>query len=103
MIQLQYWKECLEDSFEEHKISATPEQIKGIASDIQASYENIGLVYPTPENPLISELLRVKQKLKKEMEKVVCKSCNGTGSITTYGGTLSATSPCWKCNGEGYL
>lgn len=38
-----YWEECLDSSFSEHGIAATPEQLKAIAEDVQVSHENYGM------------------------------------------------------------
>ena len=43
----------------------------------------------------------LRDELKFEREKITCRSCDGTGSITTYGGTFQSTSSCHECNGQG--
>lgn len=43
-----YYRECLEESLIEHGVSATPEQIAAIASDIAGAYENIGQAFYQP-------------------------------------------------------
>lgn len=96
-----YWEECLASSFNEHAITATNEQIKAVAADIEICRDNIGLAFPTPENPLISEVKTLKLKLKNEHEKVICRECNGYGRIITRGGTFESNSECPKCRGEG--
>lgn len=98
---MKYWEECLSSSFEEHGIIASKEQIEAIASDIQISHENYGLAFHVPENPLINELRKVKEELKKEKEKVICEKCKGRGLITSNYGTFTSNSQCSKCRGEG--
>lgn len=43
-----YYRECLEESLSEHGVSATPEQIAAIASDIAGAYDNIGQAFYQP-------------------------------------------------------
>ena len=47
------------------------------------------------------ESQKLKDELRIEREKVTCRSCNGTGRITTYGGTFMSRSPCYECQGDG--
>jgi hypothetical protein len=98
-----YWEECVSSALEEHGVAASREQIAAIAADVKISHENYGLAFHVPENPLASELDRTKKLLAAEREKVVCPECMGKGSLVSHGPVHSATGPCWKCNGEGYV
>jgi hypothetical protein len=44
----EYYAEGLAESFDEHGIVATPEQIKAVASDVQGYADNIGMAFYTP-------------------------------------------------------
>lgn len=96
-----YWQECIESAFDEHGVTASPEQINAIASDIEDAHECYGMAFYQPENPLIGELKEAKQALKTEQEKVYCRACNGTGRIYTQGPHHGCDSQCWKCGGYG--
>ncbi|MFA4826581.1 MAG: hypothetical protein WC593_15640 [Methanoregula sp.] len=98
---MDYWEECLAESFEEHGVVVTPEQLTSITKDVAGAFENYGMAYPTPENPLKSELSDLKRELKKEREKVVCPECKGSGQDISYGPSYTAISDCSKCKGEG--
>lgn len=101
--QSNYWFETLAESFVEHGITATDEQIALVANDVQGSHENYGLAFPTPSgpHPLQRELDDTKKKLRKEQDKIVCRECWGEGRLISYGPYHSGNSQCWKCRGEG--
>lgn len=101
MGKFEYFKECIEISFEENGIIATNEQILAIARDVQNSYENIGLAFYTPENPLISEIEELKLKLEYERSLVHCEECNGRGRIQLWGPYHGSNSECHICHGRG--
>lgn len=96
-----YYVEGLSEAFDEHGVTATPDQIKAIAADVAGWTENIGMAFYQPADPGISEADKLRAELQKERSKVVCRICNGHGSITSHGPYHSATGSCWKCNGEG--
>jgi len=98
-----YWQECLASSFEENGIIATKEQLISIAKDVQIWAENIDTAFYTPENPLISEVKTLKDELRKERNKVVCRECAGRGRIISYGPSYSSESDCGKCHGKGWI
>lgn len=98
-----YWLETIACSFEENGITATEEQIKAVAADVEISHENYG-TYTGEDcipNPQLAEIENLKKELRKEQDMVTCLECNGSGSITTYGGTFQSTSSCWRCRGRG--
>ena len=43
----------------------------------------------------------LRQELARERAKIVCRSCDGAGWITTPGPYHSSTSQCFKCHGDG--
>lgn len=98
-----YWNECISSALDEVDIVATKEQIESIAGDVEVSHENFGMAHghDAIPNPLRTENDQLKNDLRTEREKVLCKTCKGRGSITTYRGTFQSTSQCWKCKGEG--
>ena len=101
--QSQYWQECIAESLDQHGVKATAEQINLIAADIESSHDHYGMAFYQPAGPSQAErdLMEVREKLRVEQSKITCRQCNGTGSTTTYGGTMQCTSQCWKCHGEG--
>lgn len=97
-----YWEETVAQSLEEHGVTATPEQIVAIASDIQASHDSYGLAFYQPtENPDRDEIKRLEKALQNERDKVTCRECKGTGSITTQGPHHGSWSQCDRCRGTG--
>ena len=103
MKPVEYWEECLASAFDEHGVSATPEQIKAIAEDVKVSHENYGMAFYSPPagEHLRRELDEANRKLRAEREKVRCRECNGRGRIITPGPYHSSDMGCWKCHGEG--
>jgi len=101
--QRDYWTECVEISFEEAGISATPEQIEIVAGGVEGCHENYGMAFYTPPagEYLRSEVADLKRQLQAEIDKVLCAECNGRGSITIQGPIHSSTSSCRKCKGDG--
>lgn len=96
-----YYRECIETAAEECGLDITREQADYLAGAVQGARENESMAFPAPESPYPGEIRRLKEELSKERSKVVCRECGGRGHITTYGPCHSATSQCWKCNGEG--
>jgi hypothetical protein len=100
----EYWIECVSIAADECGATLTKEQIACIADSVQGGHENYGLAFYTPpasESPYAREATELRKELRAEREKITCRACNGTGAITTYGGTFQSTSSCWKCNGQG--
>lgn len=102
---MDYWEECISESFEDAGIKATREQVDTVASWVGGAHENYGMAhgYDCIPNPNILEIEKLKTELTKEREKVVCQECWGRGYITSSWGTSgrSSTSQCYKCRGEG--
>lgn len=96
-----YYCEAMAESFSEHGISATSEQIEAVVRDMDMAREHEGQAFYVPENPMISENERLRAQLKIEQDKIGCLECNGRGSVTTTFGVRSSTSRCDWCNGEG--
>lgn len=100
---MDYWKECISEAFEDAGIKATKEQIDTVASWVEGAHDNHSMShgYDVISNPLEDENKELKRKLYIERDKRVCKECRGSGELVTYGPCHSASSSCYKCNGEG--
>jgi len=46
--RVDYYVECLADSFAEHGVEATIEQIRAVAADVELGAENIGMAFHSP-------------------------------------------------------
>lgn len=96
-----YWVKSVESSFSEHGITATKEQIKQIAGDIELSHNQYDMAYGydvASQNLQASkddEIAKLRKELQLEREKQICKDCSGYGYITFH--------RCSKCNGVGWL
>ncbi len=99
--KVDYYEEGLAEAFEEHGVTATPEQIKAIASDVACWTESIGMAFHQPADPGISEADTLRAELAKERSKVVCRECKGAGTIHFQGPYHGSTSSCHRCGGEG--
>ncbi len=102
---MDYWEECIKESFEDANIKATQEQINIVSGWVEGAYENYNTAngYDCIPNPVNTEIEKLKKELKREREKTICRECNGRGRIITYGGTFQSDSQCSKCNGSGYI
>ena len=102
---MDYWKEAVECALEDAGIVATEQQIKSVTETIEGSFENYGMAYPTPSNPLIGELKETQKALEEERSKSFCTTCQSTGRITNSWGSSgrSTNSNCMECNGKGYI
>lgn len=101
MNHAEYWQECLAQSFEEHGVTATTEQLAAIAKDVEGSHQNYGMAFYEPENPMIDELKQAKAALRKERDKVFCRPCAGSGRLRYNAGPWGIDTQCNKCHGEG--
>ena len=43
-----YWLECVQQSLEEHGVTATKEQAQAIATDVQITHDNYGMAFYSP-------------------------------------------------------
>lgn len=100
---MEYWKECVSKAFDDAGITATEEQIQDVATCVEGAFENYGMAHGHDciPNPLATENSLLKKELEDEKRKILCKECKGSGIFVSYGGSLMATSQCWKCKGEG--
>lgn len=101
MSRTDYWRDAVSESFEEHGVTATREQVAAVARDMEMARECESQAFHVPENPLLEENKKLRAEVKAEQDKVGCLECNGRGSITTDFGVRSSTSQCDWCNGEG--
>ncbi len=103
MDRFDYWDEAVTTSLEENGVTATAEQIKAIAGDMQASHENIGQAFHVPESGRDEEKEQLRRDLERERRAEWCPTCNGSGREIMYGGTFQSNSECSKCRGRGRL
>lgn len=96
-----YWLECLAQSLEEHGVTASAGQLTAIARDVERAHECYGMAFYQPENPMIDELKEAKAALRKERDKVLCRSCSGSGRLRYNAGPWGIDTQCHKCHGEG--
>ena len=106
---MDYWKCCIEESFEDAGITATKEQISTVVEWVEGAFENYGLATGNDvasQNLAASkrdEIEKAERELERERNKVHCTNCDGTGrSVTSWGSSgRSADSQCVKCRGNG--
>ncbi|WP_092316409.1 hypothetical protein [Pseudomonas saponiphila] len=68
-----YYAEGLAEAFDEHGVTATPEQIRAIAGDVVGWAESIGMAFHVPAgDPRDSELADLRKQLERERNKVAC-------------------------------
>ncbi len=102
---MNYWLEALECALDEvgcfHIL--TSEQRVAVAKDMERAHdmhsEATGSMYIP--HPAVEEAKKFEAKLKLEMSKIHCRTCDGNGTIYTQGPHHGSSSRCWKCNGEG--
>ena len=99
--RLEYWEECLAQSFEEHGVTATREQIAAVANDVEGARDCMNMAFHVPENPLAGELQRAKAALDHEQRLVFCTQCDGSGRDRYHAGPWAVDTQCSKCNGKG--
>lgn len=100
-MSVELWKELIGESLDSHGVTATAEQIALIAEDAAGIAESISEYSFRPADPMIRELADTEAALKREREKVTCRTCTGTGYLISHGPHHSSESSCWKCRGEG--
>lgn len=100
---MNYWKECIQEAFDEAGIKASEEQMALVAETVEGAHENYGMAFghDAIPNPLLAEISELNQKLNKEIQKRVCPDCKGKGIDVISFGTRCAVSECPKCRGEG--
>ena len=101
-LAMEYWTEAVGQSLEEHRVSASPDQISKIAADMIGAHENHGMAFPSPfgPSPAQHELDEAQRLLAAEQAKVTCRECDGVGILVTLGPHHSGISTCWKCGGD---
>ena len=67
---MEYWGNCIEESFEDAGISATKEQIDTVTDWVTGAHENFGLATGREciPNPMFSELEDTKRELARQQE-----------------------------------
>ena len=102
---MDYWKECIKESFEDAGITATNDQIDTVASWAEGAHDNYSLATgrdamhggPDPE------IVRLKRELEAERGKRICPECKGKGFHLILGPAHSSEHTCNKCGGEGWV
>lgn len=100
MSKQDYWDEMVRVSFAERGIVATEEQLLGVAGDMDACCENIGMAYPSgpPDRPSVDprdrEIARLKEEARLESIKVRCEWCKGHGYIVDGWGRKQGCEMC---------
>ncbi len=63
-----YWKECIEEAFEDADITATKEQIDIVAGWVEGGHDNYGMAhgYDAIPDPINTEV----ERLRKEIDKI---------------------------------
>ena len=69
---MDYWNECIKESFDEAEITATEEQIGIVASWAEGAHDNYGMAHGHDciANPLEDENRKLKFDLEKEIGKI---------------------------------
>jgi len=72
---MDYWKECISESFDDVGIVATEEQIKTVASWVEGAHENYGMAFghdciSNPKNPKNTEIENIKKEHKEEIKRL---------------------------------
>ena len=67
---MDYWEECIRESFDEAGIEATKEQIDTVVSWVDGAHENYGMAFghDAIPNPMESEVDKLKKRLAKQQE-----------------------------------
>lgn len=91
---MDYWKECVEEAFEDAKIEVTKEQIDTVISWVEGAHNNYGMRfgYDCSPNPLEDEIKILKKELEKDTNRFRCPEC-----------IKSNRHDCYKCGGEGWV
>ena len=100
---MDYWKECVEEAFEDAGIEATQDQIDTVISWVEGAHENYGMAlgHDQIRSPLLDENEKISRELEKEKSKITCRHCRGSGEEVCHGPVHSGRSQCPWCNGEG--
>lgn len=105
---MNYWQECIEESFEEAGIVASKAQIEEVVSWVEGAHENHSLASGhdarhSGPSPLQREIEQLRRDLNTEKNKINCNECNGVGRITMHGPYHSGNSECHICRGVGRI
>ncbi|ASW06254.1 hypothetical protein [Rhizobium sp. 11515TR] len=109
MDRTEYWEEAIGQALcEIEKFDLfTSDEIKelGEALAISAEHQSMAFGWDVASSNRAADLRREEDSLRKELAreraKIICRSCNGSGYITTPGPYHSSTSQCFKCHGDG--
>jgi len=103
---MDYWKECIEEAFEDSGIVATESQIENVISAVKGAHENYGTATGEEliSNPVELQADKDLRNLQREIDRrekwerdtQVCPVCMTTGS--SLGSII-----CYKCSGKGRI
>lgn len=101
MADFNYWQEAVGQSFDEHGIVYTREQVAAIAKDMEGAHQEHGQTSYQPPDPVHRELAETKAALAKERDVAGCRACKGRGwnAIDILGRISRET--CIDCDGRG--
>jgi len=101
MSKLDYWRDCLAESFDEAGVTVTAEQLDLIAGNVDGASSEYGSYSYQPSDPMLGEISRLEKALKAERNKVGCGRCGGSGREQYYAGSWAVDTQCGSCHGEG--
>lgn len=101
MSEFDYWAEVVGQSFDEHGIVYTREQVQAIARDMEGAQQEYDQTSYQPPDPVHRELAETKAALAKEREVEGCRTCKGRGwyAVDILGRVSRET--CTDCDGRG--
>lgn len=100
---MDYWQECIIESFGRVGITASLPQIKHVAEDMAAAHDTYGFATGvTIPHPLVLENEKLLKELDTEKRKRACDKCDGTG-IKFIGSDRYSNETCVKCRGMGVI
>jgi hypothetical protein len=103
MTPIEYWIECIPEALTCSDVSASNLQIRDIAEAVKISHDNYDMAFSVPayHDSKVAEIEALKRELQVEKDKIVCKTCYGSGAIHSTGPHHSSVHRCWKCYGKG--
>jgi hypothetical protein len=102
---MEYWEECISEAAEGCGLNLTDEQLEYMTEAIEGAHECYGMAFghDAIPNPVEEENKKLKKELEREQNKVICRSCNGSGTEVIHGPLHTAYSDCCKCRGKGFI
>lgn len=107
MASRHYWEIFVDEFVPEMGIVLTPQQrnemVDAIVGHAEMESEATGqaIFSANRRGYLEKELEDAKKATRFEEEKILCATCEGKGTLTSYRGTFMSTSQCYECRGQG--